>query len=237
VYAGGTSGWYEFLERERSSSFLKEAYQIWKEAGRYEMVDLDHRTHGPVFVGRAVKRLVEQHPDWAGRIHVDVYGKRYPETVENAVLDKFDIQDIVHLHGPVSHDEALRRMAEADLLFMALPDRLDGSPGGRISAKTYEYLRTDRPILAGLPPGENREYLRDKPGVHVTPPDGIGDMADVIECLATASFNGRSIAVDRSELHSSLSSTARAQKFEQIVARTAYELTTPSASSSPRSAD
>jgi glycosyltransferase involved in cell wall biosynthesis len=166
-----------------------------------------------------------------------VYGKRYPESVENAVLDKFNLQDIVHLHDPVSHDEALRHMSEADLLFMALPNRLDGSPGGRISAKTYEYLRTDRPILGALPPGENREYLRDKPGVHLTPPDGIEDMADVMEHLATDSFNGRSIAVDRSELHPALSSTARAQKFEQIVAETAHKSSAQLASSPPPSAD
>jgi hypothetical protein len=62
-------------------------------------------------------------------------------------------------------------------------------------------------------------------------------MADVIDHLATASFDGRSIAVDRSELHPALSSTARAQKFEQIVAETAHKSSAQLASSPPPSAD
>ena len=216
-YIGGTSGWYRFLEADQSPSLPRRLYRAWKWMGRHVRTELDFKTHGPVYVGRAVKQVIEEHPEWRGRIHVDVYGKRYPTSVTDAVLDKFGLRDIVHLHGRVPHDEALRHMVESDLLFMALPDRPDGSPGGRISAKTYEYLRTDRPILAALPPGENRDYLQDKPGVHLAPPDGSDDMAEVIARLASATFAGTPIAVDRSDLQPSLASTARAETFERIV--------------------
>jgi glycosyltransferase involved in cell wall biosynthesis len=218
-YTGGTSGWFVFLEEENPPSFPKRLYKAWEQLGTHSHADLDVRTHSPIYVGRAVKQVLNDHPEWRGRIQVDVYGKRYPETVENAVLEKFGLQDIVHLHGPVPHDEALRNMAESDLLFMALPDRVDGSPGGRISAKTYEYLRTDRPVLAALPPGENREYLRDKPGVYLTEPDGVTEMTRIISELAAAKFNGDSISVDRSELESSLSGTSRARAFESVLSK------------------
>jgi glycosyltransferase involved in cell wall biosynthesis len=223
VYTGGTVGWYKFLDDHESSSFLERVYRAWKQAGRHEVADLDPRTHNPVFAGRAVKRLVDEHPEWCGRIQIDVYGKRYPKPVTDTVLDKYGLQNIVNLHGEVPHEEALKKMAEGDLLFMALPDRPDGSPGGRISAKTYEYLRTDRPILAALPPGENQEYLADKSGVHLTPPDGIEEMGEVISRLATAKFDGHSIEVERSELQSSLSNGARAQRFERIVSNVAED--------------
>ena len=62
-------------------------------------------------------------------------------------------------------------LARADLLFFTLPRRPDGSRGGRISAKTYEYLLTDRPILAAVPRGENWDYLQGKPGVWLMEPD------------------------------------------------------------------
>ena len=133
------------------------------------------------------------------------------------MLDKFELQNIVKLHGRVPHEEALRHMVEGDLLFMALPDRVDGSPGGRISAKTYEYLMTDRPILAALPPGENRDYLRDKPGVYLTAPDGIDEMAAVIADQASAAFEGHPARVDRSDLQPHLSSSARARAFEDVL--------------------
>jgi glycosyltransferase involved in cell wall biosynthesis len=219
AYVGGTSGWYRFLEADRSPSLPRRLYRTWKEMGRHVRADLDFKTHGPVYVGRAVKQVLEEHPEWRGRIHVDVYGKRYPTSVTDAVLDKFGLQDIVHLHGRVPHDEALRHMVESDLLFMALPDRPDGSSGGRISAKTYEYLRTDRPILAALPPGENREYLRDKPGVFLTEPDKVTKMTEIVSELAATKFNGDSISVDRSELESSLSGVSRARAFESVLSK------------------
>jgi len=216
-YVGGTGGWYKFLNDNRSPSALKRLYRTWQELGADVRANLDHRTHSPIYVGRAVRRVVEQHPEWRGRIHVDVYGKRYSREVTDAVLSKFDLHDIVTLHGPVPHRKALQKMVESDLLFMALPDRPDGSPGGRISAKTYEYLSTDRPILAALPPGENREYLQDKPGVHLTDPDDVEAMTEVVREVTTAKFDGSPISVDRSALRPSLSSTARAQAFEDLL--------------------
>jgi predicted transcriptional regulator of viral defense system len=42
-------------------------------------------------------------------------------------------------------------------------------------------------------------------------------MADVIANLTGTQFSGESIAVDRSALRPSLSSTARAERFERVV--------------------
>jgi glycosyltransferase involved in cell wall biosynthesis len=219
-YIGGPGGWFDFLPDGRSPALLKRLYKAWEALGTYSSTDLDFRTHGPIYVGRAVKRLLAAHPEWRGRIHIDVYGKRYPKPVTDAVLEQFGLQDVVHLRGRIPHEDALRKIGESDLLFMALPDRTDGSPGGRISAKTYEYLRSNRPILAALPPGENREYLRDKPGVHLTDPDGIATMASVISELAAAKFEGASLSVDRAELGPALSAEARARAFERVLSAT-----------------
>jgi hypothetical protein len=122
-------------------------------------------------------------------------------------------------------------MTESDLLFMALPDRLDGSPGSRISATTYEFLSTDRPILAALPPGENRTYLQDKRGVHLTAPDDISAMARHIEELAGRAFRGSDIAVDRSDLRPSLSKSARAASFAAVLDELAHTVPAGSAPS------
>ena len=160
---------------------------------------------------------MKRRPEWKGKIHIDVFGGRYPEAVEQAVLRAFGLSDVVRLHDKIPHAEALERIASADFLFMALPDRPDGSPGGRISAKTYEYLMTDRPILAALPPGENREYLHDKPGVTLVQPSDVTAMADAIEQQAEAYFAGNATDIDRSALHPQLVSTARAEVFENVL--------------------
>ena len=105
----------------------------------------------------------------------------------------------------------------ADLLFLTLPKRMDGSRGGRISAKTYEYLATDRPILAAVPRGENWDYLSEKPGVWLVEPDDRDGMRKVIAELAGAKFSGAPGRFDRGHLHAELSYGRRARRFEAVV--------------------
>jgi hypothetical protein len=133
------------------------------------------------------------------------------------VLKQFDLNAIVRVHPPAAHDEVRRHTLEADLLFMALPERIVGSPGGRISAKTYEYLMTDRHILAAVPDGENQEFLEDKPGVHLVGTRDVDAMAAVIEGLATEKRAGSPLLVDRAELQQTLTNTARALEFERVL--------------------
>jgi len=216
-YIGGTGGWYKFLQNDHSLSALRRLYQAWNRLGTYSHADLDYRTHGPIYLGQAVEEVLATRPEWQGRLQINVYGKRFPSSVTDAVLDKFGLQDIVTLHGHVPHERALQKMTESDLLFMALPDRTDGSAGGRISAKTYEYLSTDRPILAALPPGENREYLQDKPGVYFTDPADQSKMTAVIREVVEAKFNGDPISIDRSDVRPALHYSTRAREFEDVL--------------------
>lgn len=223
VYTGAMSGWHDVLDAGASShahtapSLPRRAYRAWQEWGVYHDAVLDPSTHSPVFVGQALRVVLERRPEWQDRLWLDVYGPRYPTDVEAAVLDRFGLQEVVRLHPPVSHDAVLRHTASADLLFMTLPERLDGTPGGRISAKTYEYLSTDRPILAALPPGENRDFLTGRPGVVTTDPRDVDAMADAIERLARRKFRGDGLATDRSALRASLSGTRRARAIQGIL--------------------
>lgn len=218
LYAGGTNGWYQHWEDLHPPSFLKRVKRWVTALGEYESVDLDVRTHGPVYLGRAIHRVIENHPEWADRIRIDVYGSRYPDGIDQRVIEALDLDDVVHLHEAVSHDEALSLLPQSDLLFMSLPDRPDGSPGGRISAKSYEYLMTDRPILAALPHGENTDYLRGKPGVHRVSPSDVDGMTRVVETLAHRKLTERrDLSVDRSALTKDLLGETRAMKFEQVL--------------------
>jgi glycosyltransferase involved in cell wall biosynthesis len=127
------------------------------------------------------------------------------------------VEDVVTVTGPIPHREVTAAAAAADLLFLTLPQRRDESPGGRISAKTYEYLATDRPILAATPPGENRDYLQGRDGVWLVDPADEAGMADAIEQLAAAKFAGAPRRFDRSALRQELSYDTRAREFESVV--------------------
>jgi glycosyltransferase involved in cell wall biosynthesis len=217
VYVGGATGWYELLDEVRSSTTLSRARKFVDRIGRVELARLDHRTSSPIFLGRAVARLLERAPSWSDRVAVEWVGDAYPEEVREAVLRSEGLAAIVTATGPVPHEEALVRLRSADILFLTLPRRLTGEPGGRISAKTYEYLMTDRPILAAVPPGENRDYLSGRSGVWIVEPDDVERMTGALDAMVGAKLGGAPLEYDRSALRKELDYDGRAAELARLL--------------------
>jgi hypothetical protein len=217
AYVGAMSGWWALIVHHAPAGRLRRAYDAWNRLGRYERTVLDQRTSSPAIIGEAIIDTLAEHPDWAGRVKLTLHGNPYPASVVANALESAGIENVVTVHGPVPHDQVAEIIAAADLLFLTLPRRVDGSRGGRISAKTYEYLATDRPILAAVPQGENWDYLADKPGVWLVEPDDRQRMAEVIVELAAAKFAGRPSTFDREHLREQLSYGARAAQFAAAV--------------------
>ena len=211
------SGWWSLIEEPARAGRLTRLYDRWTRLGRYERITLDQRTSSPAIVGHAILDAIDAHPSWQGRLNLTIYGNPYPASLVARALAGAGVESVVSVLGPVPHDEVTDIISRADLLFLTLPNRLDGSPGGRISAKTYEYLATDRPVLAAVPPGENWNYLSDKPGVWLVEPDDRERMRDVIVELAAAKFAGRPLTVDRGHLRDEISYRTRAAEFTGAV--------------------
>ncbi|HHP7239792.1 glycosyltransferase [Longibacter sp.] len=226
VYVGGMGGWEDFLPDD--SPWIKRAYRFLTTALRYDVTDVDHRPHGPVYLGLAVRRLVTNHPDWSGRIRVHFFGNTPPHLSVNRILESHGIQDIVSVHAPVDHATARALQVSADCLFISLPARTDGEPSSIISSKTYEYLQTNRPILAALPGGENRSYLEGHPGVHLTPPSDPASMADALAPLVGDWMDGgrEATSVNRSAVSDELGSDVRADEIRRLI-RSLTESTRP----------
>lgn len=215
VYTGAMTGWYDL--DSRPPSLPKRLYHAWNRLGRYRLGHLDRRTHSPVYIGQAIQQVLRRNPAWRDRVYLDVFGNTYPDDITERVLAEYGVSDVVRLHGRIKPDAVQNETSSADLLFMSLPDRLDNTPGGRISLKTYEYALTDRPILAALPDGENRSFLAAVPGVHLTRPSDSTAMADVIENLAQRAFAGEDVSVSRPGLRNQISSEARARAISTVL--------------------
>ena len=216
VYAGGMGGWHAF-QKKRRGSLSRRIYEAWEKLGTYQLVQLDYRGHSPVYVGKAVKQLLDRRPEWKDKISVEIYGNRFPQHTVDKLLESEGIAEVVSVSGVMPHNEVLKKIFGADLLFMALPEHRDGSPDPRISSKTYEYLMSGRPILAGLPPGENRNFLSNFEGTHIVDPKDADGMEQAVELLAEQFFSGESLAVDRSAFFPQLSVDQKATQFEMIV--------------------
>lgn len=217
AYVGAMSGWWSLIGEQTPSGLGRRLYAAWTRLGRYRLLDLDARTSSPAYVGGAVLDVLAAHPDWQGRLRVMLYGNPYDHAVVTRALQSAGVQDVVSVRDPVPHAEIAPLIRGADLLFITLPKRVDGSAGGRISAKTYEYLMTDRPIMAAVPRGENWDYLADKPGVWLVAPDDRAAMAAVIEELAAAKLSGAATAFDRRALRAELSYDTRARELERVI--------------------
>jgi glycosyltransferase involved in cell wall biosynthesis len=216
VYVGAMSGWWTLIG-EQSQSQLKRIYRGWARLGRYSLTSLDQRTSSPAIIGRAILDAIAAHADWAGRVKLTIYGNPYSASVVARALESAEVDSVVDVFDPVPHDEVADLLARADLLFLTLPRRVDGSRGGRISAKTYEYLMTDRPILAAVPRGENWDYLAGRPGVWLVEPDDERSMREVISELAAAKFAGEAHAFDREGLREQLSYDGRAAELASVI--------------------
>jgi glycosyltransferase involved in cell wall biosynthesis len=215
VYTGAMSGWY--AHDRRPQTWLQSLYRAWNRIGTYEAAPVDPRSHSPIYIGKAIQHVVKANPEWQGRIRLDVYGNTYPDEIVNRVLDRYGLQDIVHLRDRIPHECVQEKIQHADLLFLTLPDRLDGSPGGRVSLKTYEYLMTDRPILAAVPPGENHDFLSSKPGTFLSDPTDVHRMSHNIESLVKRWFKREPISFSRSHLQRELSVSHRALRLAGLV--------------------
>ncbi len=221
AYVGAMSGWWALIG-DRPTGIPKRLFAAWTRLGRHHRTILDQRTSSPAVIGGAVLDVQDARPQWRGRIGVTLHGNPYDPAVVDRALRSAGVQDVVTVRGPIPHEQVGPIISGADLLFIALPKRLDGSPGGRISAKTYEYLMTDRPILAAVPRGENWSFLEDKPGVWLVEPDDQEAMRSVLTELAGAKLSGAPLTFDRERLQAELSYDARAVEFAAVI-RTAIE--------------
>jgi hypothetical protein len=216
VYVGAMSGWWTLIA-EQPQSWPKRVYRGWARLGRYSLATLDQRTSSPAILGGAILDAIEAHADWAGRVKLAIYGNPYSASVVARALESAGVDSVVEVFDPVPHEQVAALLAGADLLFLTLPRRVDGSRGGRISAKTYEYLMSDRPILAAVPRGENWDYLEGRPGVWLVEPDDRRLMQEVVAELACAKFAGEARAFDREGLREELSYDGRAAEFDGVV--------------------
>jgi len=217
AYVGAMSGWWALIGDQAPAGRLKRLYTAWTRLGRYQRTVLDHRTSSPAIAGKAILELLAEHPSWRERVRLIVYGNPYDPSVVARALARTGIEEVVTVLDPVPHAEVAGIIASADLLFITLPMRVDGSPGGRISAKTYEYLMTDRPILAAVPRGENWTYLADKPGVWLVEPDDQQAMKQVIAQISEAKLAGAPLVFDRQPLRAELSYDIRAQELASVI--------------------
>lgn len=115
---------------------------------------VDYLTRSHVFLLQAMENLFQQRPELREVIRVHLAGVFTEE--DRAVVGE---HSFVTLHEFLPHAETTSLLRSADLLFLPMHDLPPGQRAGIVPHKTYEYLASERPILAAVPEGDARDLL------------------------------------------------------------------------------
>ncbi|MBI3179204.1 MAG: glycosyltransferase, partial [Deltaproteobacteria bacterium] len=119
--------------------------------------------------------------------------------------------------GFVSHAQAVHHMRSADLLVLSVAEHAPWM----LTSKVFEYLASERPILAAVPSGDCQELLAKLGGAAILPPYDSEALANVICAVAERRFSVEKAARPQEALagysHPSLVA-ALAAVFERVSA-------------------
>jgi glycosyltransferase involved in cell wall biosynthesis len=91
-----------------------------------------------------------------------------------AELANHGLDGLVEVAGFLPHAEAIARLRASSALLVAGPRSAEGVLRGQITAKLFEYLATERPIVyVGDPASDAAELLRRYPGCYVSAADDV----------------------------------------------------------------
>jgi hypothetical protein len=218
LYTGNMRGWYQLPAsadgQNKSTPTLKCLLQRLLYVGRVRLVELDLLPHSPLFIARAIQEATKILPQWKNRVVFKIVGSSYPQAAVEAFLQVWEIADVVDVNPPVPATELPNAIANAHLLFMTMHTRKDNAVSNITSAKTYEYLLTNRPILAAIQHGEMADILKPHPGTYITSAGDVAGMAATIVKLLQAVDASTFTPVCRPDAFASHGFAACAAQFE-----------------------
>lgn len=111
-------------------------------------------------------------------IHLILVGNLTQE--DKNLVSMFGLESMVEYKGFVSHEESIRYLASADVTFLAVHKPLNGQPPLTIPEKTYEYMAMNKPILALVPPGDARDFVRQSGLGFTCDPTNVEEIAQTL---------------------------------------------------------
>jgi glycosyltransferase involved in cell wall biosynthesis len=137
---------------------------------------------------------------------------------DRAFAEALGLDARVELLPHLPHREALALQRDSEALLLLIPDA-GGRGRGVLSAKVFEYLAAERPILAAVPPdGEAAALLRETGAGVVVAPDDVEALAAALAELhgrwRAGRLNGTPLTA---ETRARLSRRARAEELAEVI--------------------
>jgi glycosyltransferase involved in cell wall biosynthesis len=131
--------------------------------------------------------------------------------------DGLDLEDRLEIHPYLSRKEVLALQKDSEALLLLIPES-GGRGRGVLSAKVFEYLAAERPILAAVPPdGAAADLIRETGAGTVVGPEDVEGLRAALAQLAddhrAGRLNGRPLP---EEVRDRLSRRTRAEELAAL---------------------
>lgn len=150
---------------------------------------IDILTRSPEYLLRAIEQWIVRRPQVSSDLEIIFAGTITPD--DRALVNQSKAANFVQFRGFISHDESLRLIRTADLLFLPMHNLPLGKRCRSVPGKTYEYIASGRPILAAVPDGDAREFLRQCGTGFTCRPDDAKGMIEILDRVYLAWKDGR----------------------------------------------
>jgi glycosyltransferase involved in cell wall biosynthesis len=138
----------------------------------------------------ALRRVVREDPDTAGRLRLVVAGRMLDG--EASVLRAPDLRQVVHLAGSLPRPAAIALQRRSDALLLVSSNLKSHATG-----KLFEYLTADRPILAVTGENEAARIVRETRTGEVVAPDDVEAIIEGLKRVARRSLTFAPRGADR----------------------------------------
>jgi glycosyltransferase involved in cell wall biosynthesis len=159
-----------------------------KDRFKIEPKGYDRTTYSARYFLKAVRLLLDHGQIPPGSFRAVLVGF-VPEEAHEEVRT-LGLENFVTFLGYRSHIEAVQDMMDADALWLPLPLPEKGRPLQRVAGKLYEYMRSGKPVLALVPAGDAKDFLRKSGLGFFAKADDPEDIARVLLNLYEQHRNG-----------------------------------------------
>ncbi len=142
-------------------------------------VDILTRSH--VVLLRAIEQWLKKRPEVENDLEIVFAG--VTSEPDKAAVMKSGVANSIQFPGYLSHRESVELVRTADVLFLPMHNLDAGRRSRIVPGKTYEYIAAGQPILAAVPEGDARDFLKAAGTARITNPDDVQAMIDELDRL------------------------------------------------------
>jgi glycosyltransferase involved in cell wall biosynthesis len=160
----------------------------WQKKGHRILQYIPHRQdwlyRSPYFFFKALKQLNIADPALGSKVKIRFAGKIQGWLKE--MIASFELEDQVTLMGELSHQESLSFQADCDALLITSARQIGGRDYS-IAGKTFEYIQMQKPVIAFVCDGAQKDLLQKAGVALICNPDDTEQSAGLLSAL----FRGR----------------------------------------------